>query len=181
MRVHLPAAGVGLLIGLTIAGAPARAVQTAAVMGAVRASQEGPVWFWFVTCGGPDMTLEIRLDKRIIFKSSFPLCHADRSSTYGRGAAKRLHFAFKPHRAIVWQGYRDEDDTSPANRAIECDIWLAGSDPDALLLGVSFNSSDTIYMNTIHIAGPTQRDQTEIASGLVVTTYPIKHGEEKSQ
>jgi site-specific recombinase XerC len=36
-------------------------------------------------------------------------------------------------------------------------------------------------IQTIHIAHPTQRDQTEIAAGLVVTTYPIKRGKEKSQ
>jgi hypothetical protein len=156
------------------------AISLTVVMNSVRASQEGPVWFWFATCGGPAMALEVRLDRGIIFKSSFPLCRADRSSIYARGNSKGLHFAFKPHRAIVWQGYRDKDDTTRANQVIEGDIWLAGSDPDALLLGVDFTSSDTIYMNTIHIAHPTQRDRTEIARGLVVTTYPIKRGKEKS-
>ncbi len=127
------------------------------------------------------MTLEVRLDRKVIFKQSFPLCRADRSSVHGGGESKRLHFGFKPHRTIVWQGYKDQDDTTPANRVIGCDIWLAGSDPDALLLGVYFASSEASYMNTIHIAHPMQRDQTEIASGLVVTTYPTKPGKGKSQ
>ena len=127
------------------------------------------------------MTLEVRLDKRIIFKSSFPLCHENRSSISGKGEFQRLHFAFKPPRAIVWKGYRsDEGDPTPANQLIDADIWLAGRDPDALLLGVSFVSSNTIYMNSIHIAYPGRQNQTEMALGLVITTYPIKSGKEKS-
>ncbi len=152
----------------------------AVLMSAARASPQEPVLYWFGSCGGPAMTLEVRLDRRVIFKSSFPLCRADRLTIAGQGEPKSLHFAFKPHRVIVWKGYRsDEGDPSPANQVIECDIWLAGSDPDDLLLGVSFSSSNTIYMNSIHIARPTKRDETGMAAGLVVTTYPIKPGEDK--
>jgi hypothetical protein len=123
------------------------------------------------------MTLEVRLDKRIIFKSSFPLCHENRSSISGKGELQRLRFTFKPPRAIVWSGYRSEEgDPSPPNQVIEGNIWLAGSDPDALLLGAVFTSSNTIYMNSIHIAHPGRRDQTEMAPGLLITTYPIKPG-----
>jgi hypothetical protein len=32
-------------------------------------------------------------------------------------------------------------------------------------------------MNSIHIAHPTQRDETEIAKGLVVVTYPASNKE----
>jgi hypothetical protein len=128
------------------------------------------------------MALEVRLDKKILFKSSFPLCHAKRSNIPAGGQSKTLHFAFKPPRAIVWKGYRDDEgDPTPANQEIDGDIWLAGSDPDALLLGISFISLNTIYMNTIHVAHPTQRDQTEIARGLFVTTDPVKLGQEKSR
>ena len=84
-----------------------------------------------------------------------------------------LSFTLKPDRAMKWEGYRDDNPVSPAHRAIQGDIWLAGSDPDHLFLGVSFANSKMIYMNTIHIARPNQRDETEIETGLVVTTYPI--------
>ena len=156
------------------------AISLTVIMCGVQASPQEPVWFWFKSCGGPAMTLEVRLDRRIIFKSSFPLCRADRSPVSGQGESKSLYFAFKPHRVIVWKGSRrDEGDPSPANQEIDGDIWLAGSDPDDLLPGVSFVSSKTIYMNSIHVARPMQRDETEMAPGLVVTTYPIKPGKRK--
>jgi len=128
------------------------------------------------------MALEVRLDRTIIFKSSFPLCNANRSGISGKDQSKRLHFAFKPPGAVAWKGYRsDGGDLSRANQMIDGNIWLAGSDPDALLLGVAFISSNTIYMNSNHIAHPGRRDQTEIAPGLVITTYPIKLGKGKSR
>jgi hypothetical protein len=163
-------------------GAMLLVTSLSALMSAVQVSPEEPVWFWFTNCGGPAMTLEVRLDKTIIFKSSFPLCHANRSSFSGKGEFKRLQFAFKPPRAIVWKGYRSEEgDPTPANQVIEAHIWLAGSDPDALLLGAVFTSSNTIYMNSIHVARPGRRDQTEMAPGLVITTYPPKRAKEKIQ
>ncbi len=36
---------------------------------------EGPVWFWFATCGGPLMTLEVRFDNHVVHKSTFPRQH----------------------------------------------------------------------------------------------------------
>jgi hypothetical protein len=153
------------------------AIVLAIPMSTVQGFPEDPVWFWFTTCGGPALGLELRLDRTIIFKSSFPLCRANRSSISGKANQKRLHFAFKPPRAIVWEGYGDnEGHPTPANQVIDGDIWLAGSDPDELLLGVSFIRSNTIEMNSIHIAHPGRRDQTEMAPSLVLTTYPIKLG-----
>jgi hypothetical protein len=152
-----------------------------AVGGPALPSQEGPVWFWFTSCGGPAMNLEVRLDQKVLYKSSFPLCRAERSSVHSQGQARKLHFVFRPRRAIVWQGYREEDDTTDANQRIEGDIWLAGADPDALLMGISFSSHDSIYLNTIHIAHPARRDQSEVASGLVVITNPVGLRKEKSK
>jgi hypothetical protein len=137
------------------------------------ASEEGPVWFWFAECGGPTMRLEVQLDQKVIYTSSFPLCRAERSSTYSDGQKSKLQFSFTPGRPIVWTGYRDEDDTTGPGQALEGDIWLAGADPDDMMLGVGFIAEDTIYMNTIHIAYPDKPSQTEIASGLTVLTTPI--------
>jgi hypothetical protein len=152
---------------------------TAAIASPALASQEGPVWFWFATCGGPIMKLEVRLDQRLIYQSSFPLCRSERSSAHSEGQKKKLEFAFKAPRAIVWQGYRDEDNTTGPDQEIEGNIWLAGADPDKMLLGVSFMSRDSIYMNTIHIAYSNRRSVSEIEPGLVVITKPIGHSAEK--
>jgi hypothetical protein len=139
-------------------------------------AQEAPVWFWFANCAGPTMALEVRLDRRVIFKSSFPLCHAEPPIGRRTSSPHMLSFRLNSDRAIKWEGYRDDNPVSPAHHAIRGDIWLAGSDPDDLLLGVSFMDSKMIYMNTIHIARPNQRDQSEIETGLTITTYPIRGG-----
>jgi len=146
------------------------------------ASDEGLVWFWFATCGGPVMRLEVRLDQKIIYESVFPLCRAKRSSAHSKGQTKKLDFVFNAPRAIVWQGYRDEgkDNTTGPNQEIEGNIWLAGADPDAMILGVSFVSRGSIYMNSLHIASPYRRAVAEIEPGLLVITEPVAHHGEKS-
>ena len=153
----------------------------AAVAGPAVASQEGPVWFWFATCGGPVMKLEVRLDQNIIYQSSFPLCRAERSSAHSEGQKKTLDFVFNAPRAIVWQGYRDEDNTTDPNQEIKGNIWLAGADPNTMILGVSFVSRGSIYMNTLHIAYPDRREVSEIEPGLVVITEPIGPRGEKTK
>jgi len=125
------------------------------------------------------MKLEVRLDHKIIYQSSFPLCRAERSSAHSEGQKKKLDFAFNAPRAIVWQGYRDEDNTTDPDQEIEGNIWLAGADPDVMLLGVSFRSRGSIYMNTLHIAYPDRREVSEIELGLVVITEPIRDSDEK--
>ena len=140
-------------------------------------TQEGPVWFWNASCGGPTMTLEVRLDKTVLYRSSFPLCRADRyplNRVNSQGHTNDIHFSFRPQRPILWEGYRDTSDTTAAGQLIKCDLWQAGADPDDLLFGVSFVSAHTIYMNTIHIAHPDKRDETEIAKGLFVVSHPGK-------
>lgn len=135
-------------------------------------AQEDPVWFWFATCGGPAMTLEVQLDGRTLYKSTFPLCRAVRKSPASQGQTARVEFHLHPGRAIRWSGYRDEPETTKPGQTIEADLWQAGADPDALLIGISFSSRSTIYMNTILVAHPHRRDETTLAKGLVVTTYP---------
>ena len=134
--------------------------------------REGPVWFWFATCGGPLMTLEVRFDNRVVHKATFPLCRASRDTAHNQGQAGRIEFALRPDRVVVWEGYREQNDRTRANEVLEGNIWEAGADPDALILGVSFVSGDRILMNTMHIAHPAGRDESEIAKGLVVRTYP---------
>jgi hypothetical protein len=135
---------------------------------------EGPVWFWFSTCGGPMMTLELQLDKATIYKGSFPLCRAERESIASDGERSNIEIAFRPSRAIVWTGYQDEPQTTKANQRLECDLWQAGADPNAMLIGVGVMSKNQIYMNTIHVASPSERRRSEIASGLVILTYPTE-------
>lgn len=97
---------------------------------------------------------------------------AARSNIHAKGQDKKLSFSFTPRRAITWEGYKDEKETTPPNQRLLGDLWLAGADPDALIIGVTFRSADSNHMNTIHIAHPNKQDRSEIATGLVVVTTP---------
>ena len=146
----------------------------AAILLQAPAPAEGPVWFWFATCGGPVMTMEVSLDTRVLQKSVFPVCRAPRDSAAGEGQRGKIGLSFKPGRVIRWQGYRDGGDRSQPDDVLELDVWQAGADPTALILGVSVIGPGRILMNTVHIAYPNRREETSIASGLVVVTYPTK-------
>ena len=151
---------VSALLALVLAGAPH----------AGQAKENGPVWYWFTACGGPTIELEVKLDGAKLFETSFPVCRRSRSDG---GPSKELSFTFRPPRKIIWRGYGDGGNVTRPNQKIECDIWLAGSDPDVLLLGVSFSTQRRTNMNTIHIAYPTRSYKTIIERGLVVESYPV--------
>lgn len=135
-------------------------------------TQSGPVWFWFATCGGPAMSLEVKLDGKTLYKSTFPVCRASRKSPASQGETGSVQFYFRPGRPIKWSGYRERPETTGADQLIEADLWQAGADPDDLIIGASFESGSRIYMNTVVVAHPGRRDSTTVADGLVVTTYP---------
>jgi len=142
-------------------------------------SEEKLLWFWFAG-DGPKMSLQVCLDEKIIYQTTFPICHAKRSSAHSNGQEKSLHFLFDAPRAMVWQGYKDADETTPPNQRILGDIWLAGAGPDCLILGITFRGQQSIYMNTLHIAYPNQRDESLIASGLVIITTPLEENKAKT-
>jgi hypothetical protein len=141
------------------------------------------VWRWFATCDPEDtMRLEIHLDGKLLQSYSFPICRVDLSEVSRQDKLqseefekpKILVFTFRPARRIVWTGYRETDNTTNPNQALEGNIWQAGGEPDVLLLGVSFVTKDSIMMNTIHIASAATQSRSEIVKGLLVTTYAVK-------
>jgi len=136
-------------------------------------SQESPVWYWHAKGNGQRMKLEVRLDNKTVFTATFSVAQTGRSAIPKKSYAKKIRFSFKPERSIVWSGYRDQDVVSPAKQRIECDIWMAGADEDAVILGVSFDRPDEILMNTLHLASPATEARSEIADGLVVVTSPV--------
>jgi hypothetical protein len=143
--------------------------------------EEKPVWQWFASCGGPKMVLEVRLDAKVIYTSSFPICHAVEPPRDKGFESKRLEFKFASPRALVWRGYRSDRETTRAGLELDGNVWQAGADCDDLLLGVSFMDAEAIYMNTVHIARPFHRDTTQIADGLFVITFPADKGNQTSE
>lgn len=136
-------------------------------------SQEGPVWYWQAKGTLQNMKLEVRLDNKTVFTTTFSVAQTNRGAVPKKSYAKKIRFSFKPERSIVWSGYRDEDVVSSAKQRIECDIWMAGVEDSMIILGVSFDRPDAILMNTLHLASPVREERSEIADGLVVVTVPV--------
>ncbi|HMK31384.1 MAG TPA: hypothetical protein VK473_17000 [Terriglobales bacterium] len=139
--------------------------------GSAPPSQTGQetVWRWFENCGeNRTLGLEVQLDGNIIHRSSFPICQiSDRPNTSER-QQRKITFHFKG--GHVFQGrYHTVD-----SQMIEGNIWQAGADPDAVLLGVSFSTKDQVLLNTIHIAKPGIVSTSEVDRGVVVRTFPVR-------
>jgi hypothetical protein len=104
----------------------------------------------------------VLLKGKVIYRHSIAICLRDRSAEGGR-----LEFYFKGgHR------FQGEYPTSPT-QMIEGDLWQAGGDPDAIILGISFATKNQILLNTLHIAKPDHSASSEIDAGIVVKTFPI--------
>jgi len=55
---------------------------------------------------------------------------------------------------------------------IEGDIWQAGGEEDALILGVSFSTKKQVLLNTLHIARPDKQSSSELDTGIFITSDP---------
>lgn len=134
------------------------------------AQQHDTAWAWFTRCHQPrNVALDVHLDQKLIYRSSFPICHVERKNE----PQKRVAFSFNAPRPIVWKRYRsDEGDTTAADTRFEVSVWQAGGDLDDLLLGVGVSAGDGLHMNTIVIVWPNKSNVSQLADGLSVTSHP---------
>ena len=135
------------------------------------------LWSWFENCGQKKyMGLEVVLSRKVIYRSSFPVCpindYSERvkdllgnSGTPGR----KLVFSFKG--GHVFQG---EHRTTPS-QTIEGNIWQSGTDPGVILFGLSFSTKQQVLLNTVHVAPLGKAFKSEIDTDLTVRTFPISH------
>ena len=115
------------------------------------------------------MSIEVLVEKKVVYRSSFPMCSTT-TKPKAEQEKKILKFFFAGgHR------FQGEYGTTSAQK-IEGNIWQAGADPDALLLGVSFMTKGQILLNTIHIAKPNAPSVWELDRGVIVRTFPVQHG-----
>jgi hypothetical protein len=128
-------------------------------------SQETPeeVWTWSKQCdGNHKLGVTIRLDHKVLYRGVLPICHGSRDAEDGH---VEFHFAG----GHLFQGeYRTRSTDS-----IEGDIWQAGGESDALILGISFDTKKQILLNTLHVATPDKQISVELDKGLFITTYPV--------
>lgn len=133
----------------------------------VSPARDETAWHWFQTCSeNKAMRLEVELDGKIIYRSSFPVCRANSGSNPAEGRQRIIVFYFKG-------GHLFQDEYRTARtQFIEGNIWQAGADPDAMLLGVSFSGKKQVLLNTIHVTKPESVSASEVDRGMVVRTFP---------
>lgn len=148
-----------LVMFSVLAGASAVGQQTPP-----RSKPPEPVWIWSNQCSThQQLGLTVRFNRQLLYQGVIPVCLGSRDTEDGR---VRFHFSG----GHTFQGkYR----TRPTD-SIEADIWQAGGEPTALILGISFSSSNQVLLlNTVHIARPKKRASSQLDNGLIITTNPV--------
>jgi len=125
------------------------------------------LWHWFQRCHAKrDLGVEVVLNGKMIYKSSFPVYPISHRSETEENFQKVLAFFFKG--GHTFQGeYR----TVPSQK-IEGNIWQAGTDPGVLILGLSFSTKTKILLNTLHIVKQDGESRSVLDRGLFVRTFP---------
>ena len=157
MRLLLPGAAIALaLMPGTLSGQ------------APPSAREEVVWHWFGACAGRDsMVLEVRLDGKPVYASTFPMCKQRRSQIKPERQQRLLEFHFEavPRRF------------GPRSRAADPEpiggtIWETGGEPNAILLGLSIAAEDQVLLNMHYTARMDAESRSERVRGLVITTHP---------
>lgn len=128
------------------------------------------VWVWNPHCPKPiHVALKIRLDGKMLYTKSLPLCQWTRKFEAGKTS-----FKFTSHRKLIWRGYRSDHDQTAAGTVFTVYFWQAGGETDGIELGYSVASKNKLYMNSLHLLRPTKESKTVMAPGLVLETRPEK-------
>lgn len=147
-----------LLVGVCLAATP------------VQSQERDRVWVWNPRCStANNVGLRVRLDGRLIYSTTLPLCRWERRFETGKAS-----FAFATPRPLVWHGYRGDNDTSPAGTTLEVDFWQAGGESDSIELGYSVEAADGVHLNSLHSLSPATKTTSTMALGLILETLPEK-------
>jgi len=126
------------------------------------------LWFWFGDCPNAKvMGVRIIVEGQTIYRSSFRVCRMERTNANAESQRKIRAFHFSGGHTFQ-NTYR-----TAMQEEIEGNLWQAGADPDAILLGVSFTAHDQVLLNTIHIVKPGKPTQSVLDRDVVIKTYPM--------
>jgi hypothetical protein len=121
------------------------------------------VWTWSKRCNGDHkLGVTVRLDSKVLYRGVLPICRGSRDAEDGR---VEFHF-------IGGHSFQGEYHTRSTD-SIEGDIWQAGGEPDALILGISFDAGKQILLNTVHVAKPEKQASSTLDKVFFITTYPV--------
>lgn len=129
---------------------------------------EGPVWHWYDQCAqGKTVEIQLLLDGKPFYESEFHACHVPRSQIQPEQQRRVMKFAY-PQSGNKRLGAQDSE-------KIEGDIWEAGSDTNAILLGVSLSGPKREWLNTVYVVKFDGPFQLELEKGFVMKST-IKAG-----
>jgi hypothetical protein len=122
------------------------------------------VWVAGACTAGVALRVDVRRAHKLIYRTTLTICRRERSQR----PSTHWSFSFTPSTRVVWSN----DSTRPGE-SISGDIWQAGGESDALLLGVSLEAHGRILVNTIHIASAYRISNAPLDDGLVMRTTPL--------
>jgi len=132
-------------------------------MSSAAAVAQDVVWTWSRQCkAGQQLNVAISLEGKVLYQGVLPICRGARDAEDGRA---EFHLS-SGH--LFGGQYR-----ARKTDIIEGDIWQAGGDTDALILGVSFATQHQILLNTLHVAKVDKKSTTKLDNGLYITTYRV--------
>ena len=137
------------------------------------AAPDEVVWHWFGDCLSSDsLVLEVSLDGTSLYSSAFPICQARRAEITPEPQQRILEFRFDavPRRF----GPRSR---ATATQPIDANVWEAGGERHAIVLGVSFATEHQVLLNAHHVARADAASRSERVRGLVITTRPVRRGD----
>ncbi len=132
------------------------------------------VWQWFASCSSRQtMHATLLLHSKELFAADLPVCILRRAD--GRdGQLKTLEFTFRAKASEFC-----DDCAALGEPEIEGNVWLAGGDPDGLILGVSFSTPRRVLLNTLHVAKAGHASESQLANNLVMRTTAVRRGQTK--
>ncbi len=121
------------------------------------------------------MRVTVQLDRRPVYSGAFPICRMRRKDIPDESPQKILAFTFRTRAGIFGSEFGPM-----GSQELEGNIWRAGGDPDAILLGVSFATPDRILLNSVHVGRPNQVSRSVLAKGLTISTWPVQGAQDSS-
>lgn len=136
------------------------AVSSVSPLGLTGNSGIQDVWQWRSDCAQPTiLRIEIHTDAARLLETRLTLCRGARDS----GTALKTPITFPATRIA------DKLETSPET-AVTGDVWVAGSEPDGVTLGVSFQTEERVLLNTLRFVPASAASQSDLGAGIRLTT-----------
>lgn len=123
-------------------------------------------WHWSNDCEHPQLLrLQAAIDGVVVSSKTISVCQSPaRNEPF-------LEFHLSGGRTYRSNGRGNYPTTR--NQKIDLDVWEAASDPDGVILGVSFATKKQILVNAVHLAKPNAKSESWVSDGVQVGTYPI--------